>query len=152
MQLLEIVGQARQKYFETGETQLLPVVPEGIEESQDYWRGAYEYFIKDQSNCPNWNNNINVISFAKMASFSSLPLLRYLSPTKILIIAGSESPLLEGSKLAYDKSKEPKEILQIKGSNHHNLFNKDEYVNQEVDRLVDFFKESLILGGLKFYE
>lgn len=41
----------------------------------------------------------------------------------------------------YNNYSEPKELFEVKGVNHVDLYDKDEFVDQVVDRLDTFFKK-----------
>lgn len=143
MGLLGMVGEARQKYFETGESQFVPVIPDVSEDSHPFWIAAYDYFRTDRGSCPNWKNDYNIMSFGKLACFSALPVAHLLAPTPVLAIVGSESPNAAGSQTFFDNAEEPKEIFWIEGSNHQELFDLDKYVDPAVEKLAEFYTKSM---------
>ncbi len=61
------------------------------------------------------------------------------SPRSILFIEGSKADSKFISEEAISKAKEPKDLYEIKGDTHIDLYYKPEYVKQVVKKLVDFF-------------
>lgn len=143
MALLDMVGDARQTYFETGESQYVDVIPDVTEDSHPFWVAAYDYFRTERGATPNWENKYNLISYAKLSCFSALPVAHLLSPTPILAIVGTESPNATGSQAFFDNAGEPKEIFWIEGANHQELFDFEEYVNPAVDKLAEFYAANM---------
>jgi hypothetical protein len=47
------------------------------------------------------------------------------------------------SEEAYEAAGEPKELFQIEGATHFDLYDKDPYIGQAVDKMDDFFKKNL---------
>ena len=66
-------------------------------------------------------------------------MLSMISPRPVLFISGSKADSKFFSEEAISKAKEPKELFEIKGATHIDLYDKPEYVEQVVKKLVEFF-------------
>ena len=62
-----------------------------------------------------------------------------ISPRPLLLIAGSEADTLYFSQDAYEKAKEPKELLIIPGATRIDLYYKPEFAPQVAEKLTQFF-------------
>lgn len=74
----------------------------------------------------------------------NMPLLSYIdeiSPRPILIIAGEDAHSLYFSKDAYQKAKQPKELLILPNTNHVDLYDRMDKI--PFDKLTDFFNKNL---------
>lgn len=77
-------------------------------------------------------------------SFMNMPLLSYIdeiSPRPILIIAGEDAHSLYFSKDAYQKAKQPKELVILPNTNHVDLYDRMDKI--PFDKLTDFFNKNL---------
>ena len=91
-------------------------------------------------NAPNWYIASSIISIANYSSYDHVDLI---SPRPLLMIAGTEADTLYFSERAIAKALEPKELFLIEGASHIDLYDKPEYVDPAVDKLVDFFGKHL---------
>ena len=77
-------------------------------------------------------------------SFMNMPLLSYIdeiSPRPILIIAGENAHSRYFSETAYQKAKEPKELLILPNTNHVDLYDRMDKI--PFDKLTEFFRTNL---------
>lgn len=56
---------------------------------------------------------------------------------------GSKADTLFYTQDCYDKALEPKEIFVIQDATHVDLYDKPQFVNQVVQKLVDYFNKYL---------
>lgn len=77
----------------------------------------------------------------KLAAWDAFAHIDTVSPRPVLFIVGSEADTLYFTNDGYSKAKEPKEIYTIEGATHVDLYDKPEYVNQVVKKLVEFFNK-----------
>lgn len=79
----------------------------------------------------------------KLAAWDAFQHIDTVSPRPLLFIVGSEADTLYFTGDAFARVKEPKEIFTIKGATHVDLYDKPQYVNQAVDKLVEFFGKAI---------
>ena len=138
---------ARQKHYETGEPVYVDTLgyegvdPENIPEGAP--REGYDYYMTARAGAetyPNYSNR----SLANIAETNALTdatsWAQYLY-TPYLGIYG-ERALADTGPLTvayYDKCSEPKELFEVPGASHVDLYDIETYVNQAVERLAEFF-------------
>lgn len=74
----------------------------------------------------------------------NMPILSYIdeiSPRPILIIAGENAHSLYFSKEAYQKAKQPRELLILPNTNHVDLYDRMDKI--PFDKLTEFFNKNL---------
>lgn len=141
--VLNMAGDAKQKYDETGEATFLPLFTEPTAETNNFNREAYEYYVDNQDKYPTWKNQIDAAAFANLAGFNIQTIASSLAPTPVLFIAGTKAITGPLSQNAYDNAKEPKELSWIDGATHVSLYYNEKHINQAAERLTKFFKEKL---------
>ncbi|MCP3889485.1 MAG: alpha/beta hydrolase [Desulfobulbaceae bacterium] len=145
--LLDIMkqsGEARQKYFETGEVVYIKQMPNVDENSNQLRKEAYEYYCTARGLCPNYGENkMAVMSRDTRRSYDITDQMGLLAPRPYLAIAGTKALTLGLSKIAVEKASEPKELLTIEGATHVALYDIDKYVDQAVSKLRDFYSVSM---------
>ena len=145
--MLEEVGKQRSKEARGEPNQLIPILPDSPDEITDdtpcLFREAYEYYRTPRGQHPNSINRMMFTSIDRIMAYSSYDQVDTISPRPILLIAGSEADSLYFSEEAYEKAKEPKELFTIPGATHVDMYDKPEYVEPAVEKLVDFFSKNL---------
>jgi fermentation-respiration switch protein FrsA (DUF1100 family) len=76
----------------------------------------------------------------RMIAFSAFDQIGTLLTQPILLIAGSKADTKLFSDQAYNLVNGKKELFIVEGATHIALYDKPEYVNQIVPKLVDFFQ------------
>ena len=104
---------------------------------------AYEYYRTDRCSYPTSVNKYLVSSNDKLAAWDAFCHIDTVSPRPLLFIVGSEADTLYFTNDAYNRAKDPKEIYTIHGATHVDLYDKPEFVNQVVTKLVDFFNKGV---------
>ncbi len=104
---------------------------------------AYEYYRTERCSYPTSVNKYLVSSNDKLAAWDAFQFIDTVAPRPLLFIVGSKADTLYFTKDAYSKAKEPKEIYTIEGATHVDLYDKPEFVNQVVNKLVDFFNKEV---------
>ena len=66
-----------------------------------------------------------------------------ISPRPVLLIAGEKAETRKFSQQAYDRAKEPKELVIIPGASHFDLYDKPQFVNPALNKLAEFFSKNL---------
>lgn len=137
-------GEARQKYFETGEIEYIKQMTEADENSNQLRKEAAEYYLTSRGRVPNWGENKMVVfSRDTRRSFDITDQIELLSPTPYLAIAGTKALTLGLSKTAFKRANEPKELFEIEGATHLDLYDIDKYVDQAVNKLNMFYTKSI---------
>jgi len=137
-------GEARQKYFETGEVIYIKQMPDVDENSNQLRKEAYEYYCTSRGLCPNYGENkMAVMSRDSRRSFDITDQIGLFSPRPYLAIAGTKALTLGLSKIAVERASAPKELFTIEGATHVALYDIDKYVDQAVNKLDLFYNKSL---------
>ena len=104
---------------------------------------AHEYYRTDRCFYPTSTNKILITSNDKLAAWDAFQFIDTVAPRPLLFIVGSEADTLYFTGDAYSRANEPKEIFTIKGATHIDLYDKPEYVNQAVTKLIEFFRKAI---------
>lgn len=147
MKRLEEVGKQRTREYRGEPVRLVPVVPDSVDQFTDntpaLYREGYEYYRTPRAQHPNSPNRYMFTSLGLQMAFFPFEQIETISPRPILMIAGSRADTLYYSQDAYEKAKEPKELLVIPGASHIDLYDKPQYVTPAVAKLKDFFGKTL---------
>ncbi|EJT05882.1 alpha/beta hydrolase [Rhizobium sp. CCGE 510] len=118
-------------------------VPENLEDidgnTPTMLREGYDYYRTPRGEHPNSKGRFLMSSLDRMLAFSTFALLPELLTQPMLLIAGSEADTKIYSDQAYGLSNGPKELFVVDGATHIALYDKPEYVNEAVEKLVSFF-------------
>ncbi len=137
-------GEARQKYFETGEAEYVKQMPDVDENSNQLRKEAFDYYCTPRGRCPNWGENKMVVfSMDTRRSFDITDQIGLLAPTPYLAIAGTKALTFGLSETAFKRANEPKELFKIEGATHMALYDIDKYVDQAVNKLSMFYTKSV---------
>lgn len=141
VEMLNKTSEAIQHQYETGEyktinkmDQFKPITdesPELIRHSYDYYevRSKHTPYSPIQ---PAFNLPVDPIyNFSKIVHRIYMPLL---------VISGSRAFSLPMAEQVYNVASEPKKKFVIDGASHHDLYDKEQYVNQAVTAIDNFFK------------
>lgn len=146
--MLQGAAAAREAYFNTGDVQrydvLGGVAPDNVPEgTPQYYADAADYYLTNRgggTHAPNYSNMVPAFQLPIDPTLNHSPYVDDLTlPT--LFIRGTQAattgPLTDAF---FPKVPEPKELLEIDGAEHFDLYDRDAYVDQAVDRIADFFK------------
>jgi hypothetical protein len=103
---------------------------------------AYEYYRGPRGNHPNSRNWMvpRLDAFAQLAAFAHP---HWIPPRPLLMIVGTDADTRGLSDAAVAQAAEPKELFEIEGASHIDLYDKPEYVLPAVAKLTEFFGKSL---------
>jgi uncharacterized protein len=122
----------------------VPVSLESIPENAPImYHEGYEYYRTERGQHPNSTNQYLFTSLDKLMDFTALDHVEMISPRPLLLITGSRSDTRYFSEEAYTKAKEPKELFEVQGASHVDMYDVPEYVEQAVKKLSDFFNKNL---------
>ena len=147
--VLEGASKARHAYALGEEPLYYPLIPPaGTPNVMELLQQAPAYYFDPSRGAhPNWSNNILAWSFEKLATFSTLDVIKLISPHPVLFIAGSKAGSRKQNEVAYESADEPKELYIIEGATHLDLYDVDCFVAPAVDKLVEFFDKNLEVKG-----
>lgn len=147
MQLQMLEGMSEQRTIEAkgGEVAYTTFVPEEVTEDMAVTlKEANDYYRTPRGAHPNSTNKVLLTGGARLVEFDCFNLMDTLLTQPILVIAGSKADTLYFSKRVIDKaSSKDKELFLINGATHVDMYDKEEYVNQAIDKLSNFFDEKL---------
>ena len=106
---------------------------------------AYSYYCTPRGQHPRSVGKWVPRSIDRLAQYDSYDLIRLISPRPLLMIAGTKADTSHFSSEAIAKAQEPKELSWIEGATHIDLYDKDPYVPNAVEKLSGFFRDHL--GG-----
>lgn len=146
--ILEMANQARQREYETGETEYFDTMGfEGLNLSELLEGSAqaegYDFYMTPHAGCqtyPNYTHKTvsNLMQDAPLTSATALAPYLY---TPYLDIYGSRAMQDTGSLTVafYEAASEPKELYEIEGASHVSLYDIDEDVDRAVTWMDEFF-------------
>lgn len=148
--LLEMANQARQRMYESGETEYFDALGmEGIDPSQlpegSAQAEGYDFYMTPRAGCqtyPNFTHRTlsNLMEDAPLTSATALAPYLY---TPYLGIYG-EYALQDTGPLTvafYEAASDPKELYKVEGASHVSLYDIDADVDRAVDRMDGFFRQ-----------
>lgn len=145
--LLKQVAEARTSEARGEEPKYWKYVPETPEEIANapstIVKEASEYYRTERCFYPTTTNRYLVSSNDKLAAWDAFSHIETVSPRPILLIVGSKADTLYYSEDCYQKALEPKEIFTIQDATHVDLYDKPQFVEQVVAKLVSYFNQYL---------
>lgn len=145
--LLKDVAHARNLAAKGEEPLYWKYVPETEEEIKNapsvISKEASEYYRTERCYYPTSVNRYLVSSNDKLAAWDAFAHIETVSPRPILLIVGSKADTLYFTQACYDKALEPKEIFVIQDATHVDLYDKPQFVDQVVKKLVSYFNQYL---------
>lgn len=147
MQLALLKEASNQRTIEAngGEPKYSNYVPEEITEGMtNTLVEAHDYYRTKRAFHPRSENKVSMASIEKLFTFDTFHFAdRYLTQP-ILMIAGSKADTIAYSENLYQKAASTsKELFTIEGATHVDLYDKDEFVDQAIEKLDQFFQKNL---------
>jgi fermentation-respiration switch protein FrsA (DUF1100 family) len=153
LDMLKKVGEQRTLEANGGELLYMHWVPDTKEEinenTPDLWREGYDYYKTPRGQHPNSVNKYLFTGTDRMMAFSAFDQISTLLTQPILLIAGSKADTRSFSEQAYNLAKAKKELFIVDGATHIDLYDKPEYVDQIIPKLVNLF-QVLIVTSINF--
>jgi len=121
-----------------------PKTEEGLAKANAMTQGMATYYAPGEvGEHPRYKNQISFFSGIGVAALDGLKLPPELDNTPVHIETGDQAQSLDGAERFFKKLKGPAEktMNKIKGSDHFQLYWKDEYVDQAVTGLDRFYKK-----------
>jgi fermentation-respiration switch protein FrsA (DUF1100 family) len=107
------------------------------------YKEGYEYYRTPRGQHPNSQNKYVFTSLDKLMNFTALDHAEMISPRPLLLIVGSNADSRYFSDDAYKRANQPKELFEVQGASHIDMYDKPEYVLQAVKKLSEFFGKHL---------
>ncbi|MFF6948117.1 alpha/beta hydrolase [Streptomyces iakyrus] len=140
---LDMVAQQRTAEARGADPVYAPFVPEALEEiddnTPDLLREGYDYYRTPRGQHPRSKGRFLLTSMDRMYAFSAFDQIPELLTQPILLIAGSKADTKVFSDQAYELSNGPKELFVVEGATHIAMYDVPEYVDQAINKMVDFF-------------
>jgi len=144
--MLNVAAEGRQHYYETGEYQTADVFsgipmppPENMpKDIQDIYQYYFVRAGKDKH--PNYSSEYPTIAMPLDPARIFTVQAKYFT-TPLLVIAGENAFTKQMDKEVYDMAVSEKEWLELEGASHLDLYDIDQYVDQAVSKVVEFFKK-----------
>ena len=126
---------------------LLHVNPGTRAEAEAYpprsmFRECYDYYVDGIGKHPN-STGWGLLQFDVLAHFRPFEHMEWIAPRPLLMIVGSEADTKHFSVDAVKQAGSNAELYEIKGASHMDLYYKDKFVEQAVNKLNEFFTKNL---------
>ena len=142
--ILDQVAEQRKAEAQGAEQKLVGFVPDEPTDDMDQeTKDGWEYYRTPRAQHERSINQFPFISFDRMIEFTAFDLVDKLLTQPVLFIAGSEAGTRWQSEHAYERALEPKDIFIVDGANHFDMYDKEPYVSQAVDKMKDFYNQYL---------
>jgi len=144
--MFQLSNNARQKYYETGEAErsdLLYAAFDGTSEDQ-FMKDVYDYFInRVEISWPNFSRDLTLFSVEELAKSNVINIAPFIT-TPFLGVVGENAPTrYQTEQFIAAKTQGVRQLKEIKGACHIQAYDLDEYVDQAVTSIADFFQEQL---------
>ncbi|HDK3826698.1 TPA: alpha/beta hydrolase [Staphylococcus aureus] len=142
--LLEQVAEQRKAEANGAPQKLVGFVPEEPTEDMDQeTKDGWEYYRTPRAQHKRSINQFPFISFDRIIEFTAFDLVDKLLTQPVLFIAGSEAGTLWQSENAYERALEPKDIHIVEGANHFDMYDKEPFVTEAVEKMNSFYGQYL---------
>ncbi|HEI7751948.1 TPA: alpha/beta hydrolase [Staphylococcus aureus] len=142
--LLEQVAEQRKAEANGAPQKLVGFVPgEPTEDMDQETKDGWEYYRTPRAQHERSINQFPFISFDRIIEFTAFDLVDKLLTQPVLFIAGSEAGTLWQSENAYERALEPKDIHIVEGANHFDMYDKEPFVTEAVEKMNSFYGQYL---------
>lgn len=147
IKLLEEVGEERTKIANGAKPSYYDNIAPSDEAATQYpefslFRESRYYYTQYAPN-PRAGIKIPVISRGKILGFTAMALIPDLLSQPLLMISGSKADTLGMSQYAVQLSGEFGELYVVNGATHIDLYYKENYMQEAVDKLAEFYERNL---------
>lgn len=140
-ELLSSVNNARLQFVNGEAISYLPHAPENCTpDMPKLFQEFYEYYMTDRGIKGKYESKFLPWSYEKLLTFSALDNANFLAPTPLLMIIGELAGSKNESEQMYKEASEPKELFEIGGANHIDLYDKSIFVERAIDKLIAFYR------------
>lgn len=145
--LLEQAGALRNLEARTGLALATHVNPGTRYEAEQYpeksmFREAFDYYGDGPNKHPN-ASGWGLLQYDVLAHYLPFEHMEWIAPRPVLMIVGSDADSRHFSENAVAKAGTNAELFEIQGATHMDLYCKEPYFTQAVDKLTAFYRENL---------
>lgn len=145
---LEMIANQRTAEAKGADAMIIPWIPDEQKDAEDIdIREAYDYYRTPRGYHPNWQNKMRFISMDVVMAFDAFYLVEMLLTQPLQIIIGSKQgafgSYIDGNDLYRRAASTEKDLLIMEGASHFDLYDKSQYVDKAIVKLVDFYKSNL---------
>ena len=121
--------------------------PGTVSEAESYpersmFRESYDYYVTGPNAHP-LSDGWGYMHFDVLAHFHPFEHMDWIAPRKLLMIAGTDADTRHFSEEAVANAGSTAELYNIEGASHMDLYYKDVYVVQAVEKLTQFYRDNL---------
>lgn len=144
-QQIRMGSEARQKYFETGEVVLVDGIPVKGSGMGEFWDRAADYYR-------NPKRGGQFSTYTPLRAAMSLDTRYFFNPSEqmalmadrpFLAIIGENALSAYFSEVAVNRASGDKELFKIADAAHFDLYDQEQYVNQAVTKLKEYYTRTL---------
>ncbi|WP_261300731.1 alpha/beta hydrolase [Paenibacillus andongensis] len=143
---VELSRAAQRKYEESGVVEYIPSISEDPTETNVAMPGdePYDYYGTARGFSPHYRNRFAVMSFEEFLNFNSIDFAGdIVAPTLVVHGTNDLYCTTNGAQNFYDHLQAEKRIHWIETTNHIDLYDQDQYVDQAVRQIEAWFHEHL---------
>lgn len=141
-QALAVAAEQRDVEFAGGETEYIGGTPfELTDESTPIDREFYDFYRTARGNSPDTSTQPMLSSNTRFMNFYPFEDIETISPRPMLFVTGDQAHSREFSEQAYQLAAEPKQLVEIPGAGHVDLYDRVDLI--PFDTLEEFFQNSL---------
>jgi len=141
--MLDAAAGARTTEAATGEVQTFQLFPDTVEQARavggQHAVDGFEYYCTGRAEHPRSGKFLPWASVDRMASFDAFRFVDLIAPRPVLLIVGGAAVTSWMAVEAFQKAEGPKELHWIDGASHVDLYDKEPYVTQAVEKLTEFY-------------
>ncbi len=165
LNLMQLAADGRQKYFETGSTDyskgaVYGEEPEGEKTLKAYYGGDEKkekwallfwnraggfYNNPERGQVKTWENRRLHSALDSRFALNASSLIHLISPRPVFLIKGSKAISGYATDIAFKNAQNPKEIVEIDGANHFDLYDNELYLELVFEKLDKFFVKAFNL-------
>ncbi|MFJ7417072.1 alpha/beta hydrolase [Streptomyces uncialis] len=144
--MLDAAAADRTAEAKGAEPRLERIVPETEADAEGFptlYQEGRDYYRTPRARHPHAPNWFVARSVDRIAQYSSFGLIELIAPRPLLMIAGTEADTAYFSREAVASATGPKELYEVEGATHIDLYDKAEYLPQVTTKLHGFFRSAL---------
>ncbi len=144
-QQIKMGNDARQKFYETGEVVLVDGIPVKNSGMGDFWDRAADYYRNPErgGQFPTYTPLRAAMSLDTRYFFNPSEHMELMANRPFLAIIGENALSAYFSQVAVERAKGDKELYEIANATHFDLYDQEQYVNQAIDKLHQFYQKRL---------
>ncbi|MET8824375.1 alpha/beta hydrolase [Streptomyces sp. NPDC004610] len=141
--MLDAAAAARTTEAEGADAQTFQLFPDTIEQARaaggEHGAEGFEYYCTPRAQHPRSGKFLPWVSVDHMAGFDAFHAVGLIGPRPVLLVVGSAAVTSWMAVEAFQQVEGPKELHWIEGASHVDLYDKEPYVSQAVERLTEFY-------------